>query len=157
LPVGGGAAGGVGRGIGEVERAENVGGRVEKRNDFGPSDVFSGIGSCWWVEKDAIAVVEDIVGTQREGMPFGPPTGCNIGTHGVGGVAGVEVAIVKAGRCSGVTARVDAGLVEVDGDKVPMGAEGARVKVGDEKEPIGRGKNGSGEFEPGGGAGGWGG
>jgi hypothetical protein len=152
LPEGGGAAVGEGRGLGEIEGPEDVGRGVEEGDDFCPSDVFVGVGSGGWVKEDTLAVIEDIVRAERERVPFGPPTRCNVGKVGVGGVAGVEVAIVKAGRGGVGAAGFDAGLVEVDGDQVPTGTECARVKVGDEEEPIGGGEDRGGKFDAGGGA-----
>jgi hypothetical protein len=151
----GGAIGGVVLGVGEVEGAENVGGRVKGRDDLSPRNVFSGVGGVPRGEEDAGTVVIVVGGTERVGVPFGPPTGCNVGKMRVGGVAGIKVAVVKAGRVGVNTEGIETGLGEVNRDEVPTGPEGAGVKVRNKEEPIGRGKDRGGKGGPGRGARGW--
>jgi hypothetical protein len=67
----------------------SVGGRVEKGDDFGPSDVFIRVGSDGWVEEATFTVVEDWV-------------------------VGIEVTVERARRGGVDAGRGDAGLAEAD-------------------------------------------
>ena len=90
-----------------------------------------------------IAEINDAIGRGREAMPKEPPSTGWIRKGGVIGVFAEEVAVVTAVSRAGKRSRVAKRLRKVNLNEVPAGSKCVSGSVGNEKEAIRRGLDGS--------------
>jgi hypothetical protein len=79
---------------------------------------------------------------RRVAMPFTPPTSTSVTRGPIVGVATKEIDQEGSARTTVGGGRVVEAAREIDGNKIPAGAEGARGKVADEEHTISAGNDG---------------
>lgn len=127
------AAGRVGRGGKEGERAEESDGRIQERNNIGPSDVGIRIRSGGGSEQNSLVVVDNTIGGGGKAVPESPVSAGGVGARGIVGMFCKEVAIVAASDRGGSGSGIKKGAFQVNLDEEPTRAHSAGGAVGNEE------------------------
>jgi hypothetical protein len=133
----------VGRKVRKGDRSKKANERIKKGKHISPSDVRSRVRGSSRVEMDTIAEINDTIGRGREAMPKEPPSTGWIRKGGGIGVFAEELTVVTAVSRTGKGSRVIKGLRKVNLNEIPAGSKFVGRSVGNEKEAIRGGLNGS--------------
>jgi hypothetical protein len=117
---------------------------IKKGKAISPSNVRSRVRGSSRVEKDTITEINDAVRRSREAMPKEPPSTSWIRKGGIIRVFSEEVTVlVTAGSRTSKGSRVTMRLRKVNLNEIPAGSKCVGGLVGNKKEAIRGGLNGS--------------
>ena len=138
LAEGGGAAWRVGSRILEVKGTKEVDVGVTEVQRLGPGNKAGGVGCDSRVDKNFLAVVNNVV-LESVFVPFWPPASSGVSFSVIGRVTCVKVGVEDAGSLSIGTMTIQSSLLEVNTDEVPVGAQDAIRAEGNKEKFVARG------------------